>query len=507
MRVFAKSIAFLFVLWHIQSCQGQVKQLGLDRKPVVAGSFYPSDAKKLNAQLELFFNEVDDKTIEEGLAAIIVPHAGYVFSGGVAAMAYCKIDPQKSYERIFLIGSSHHVLLSGASIYNRGKYQTPLGKVEVDTELANSLITQNKLLDYAPDAHNREHSLEVQVPFLQYWLKKPFKIVPIVIGTQTPETCKKLSKILEPYFTSENLFVVSSDFSHYPTYDDAKIIDNITGEAILENSPEAFIQAIKGNEKKQVPGLATSCCGWTSVLTLLNSTSEQPGIKVRHIKYLNSGDSQYGGHDRVVGYHSFSFVRESSTKAQGEFILTTEDKQILLAIARESIEARLAGKPYPKVDVDKLPENLKKNCGAFVTLNKHSQLRGCIGHFVPKEPLYRVVQEMAVAAAFNDHRFSPLVKAEMSTIDIEISVLTPLKRIYSVDDFMLGDQGIYIIKGNRSGTFLPQVAESTHWNKEEFLGHCARDKAGIGWEGWKDAELYTYEALVFDEKELLSHEE
>ena len=434
----------------------------------------------------------------------MVPHAGYVFSGQVAATAYCKIDPQKTFKRIFIIGSSHHVYINGASVYNQGDYQTPLGIVPVDIELANSLIKQNKLINFVPDAHAKEHSIEVQLPFLQYWMKKPFKIVPIIIGTQSPEICTSLSEILAPYFTLDNLFVISSDFSHYPTYDNAIMVDKITGDAILDNSPDVFIDVINKNEKEHVSDLATSCCGWTSVLTLLNITTNQPGIEVKKIKYMNSGDTRYSDKERVVGYYSIIFTRSETSKNMDEFILTTNDKITLLKIARETIIANIENKPSPQVEEDKLSENLKKNCGAFVTLNKNEHLRGCIGCFNANEPLYKVVQQMATAAAFSDHRFNPVVGTEMNSIDIEISVLTPLKRISTIDDFTLGKQGIYIIKGNRSGTFLPQVSESTGWTKEEFLGHCAQDKAGIGWDGWKSAELYTYEALVFDEKELLS---
>ena len=136
-----------------------------------------------------------------------------------------------------------------------------------------------------------------------------------------------------------------------------------------------------------------------------------------------------------------------------------------------------------------------------MTLNEHHQLRGCIGRFDADEPLFKVVQCMAAASASQDYRFSPVEPSEVKNLQIEISVLTPMRKISSIDQFELGKQGIYMKKGNRAGTFLPQVAQETNWTKEEFLGHCAQDKAGIGWDGWKDAELYVYEALVFGEPE------
>jgi len=507
MKALVLQITIIICFLGIYSCQGKEPQNKKVRQPAVAGSFYPADAKSLKAQIDLFFNNLGDTAIDEKIAAIIVPHAGYVFSGQVAASAYAKLDPEKSFSRIFVIGTSHHVLLNGASIYNKGDYQTPLGIVTVDTELANKLIDENRQIKYVPEAHAEEHSVEVQLPFLQYRLKKPFKIIPMVIGTQSAETCKKLAEILKPYFTPGNLFVISSDFSHYPSYQDAIKNDEATGNAVASNSPAVFVQTILANEKKNTPGLVTSCCGWSSVLTLLDITSEQRDIHVEHIKYMNSGDTQYGDKDRVVGYHAFIFTRGNKARTGIDFKLNPNDKRTLLKIARESIDSKLENKPVSEIDAGELSGNVKANCGAFVTLTKKGNLRGCIGRFTASEPLYKVVQEMARTAAFSDTRFLPVTKREMKDIDVEISVLTPLKRIYSIDEFTLGKQGIYIIKGNRSGTFLPQVAESTGWNKEEFMGHCARDKAGIGWDGWKDADLYTYEALVFDEKELMTSEQ
>ncbi|MCD6598927.1 MAG: AmmeMemoRadiSam system protein A, partial [Bacteroidales bacterium] len=155
------------------------------------------------------------------------------------------------------------------------------------------------------------------------------------------------------------------------------------------------------------------------------------------------------------------------------------------------------------IDTSNFSKTLLAPAGAFVTLHTaEGQLRGCIGRFQPEAPLYKVVKEMAVSAALNDYRFSPLKSAEIPSVDIEISVLTPLKKIQSIDELELGKDGIYIKKDSRSGTFLPQVAESTGWSKEEFLGHCSRDKAGLGWDGWKDARLYTYQAIIFSEKEM-----
>lgn len=495
---------WIFALFVIPvACHSQVNKTKTgDRQPVVAGTYYPSDPVQLKNQLVGFFKVAGEPESFGNVAAIIAPHAGYVFSGQVASLAYARLDPDKKYQTVFIIGTSHHLLLDGASVYNRGHFITPFGAVEVDTAIANEIIRNNKLFEFVPDAHDKEHSLEVQLPFLQFRLKNKFKIVPIVIGTQSDKTCKKLAETLKPYLTDENFFVVSSDFSHYPDYNNALIVDKNTGEAIAENSPTKFVGAIRKNISLNIPGLSTSCCGWSSVLTLLNITSEANNISAQHLGYTNSGDTQYGDKNKVVGYHAFVFTRNTPEKATG-FSLSNSEKKQLLEVARHTIRSYLEEGGIPYLNPSQFSDNLQTPCGAFVTLNKNGNLRGCIGRFMATEPLYKIVQQMAIAAAFQDARFQPVVEDELEDLEVEISVLTPLKRIKSIKEFELGKHGIYMAKGNRSGTFLPQVAEDTGWTAEEFLGHCARDKAGIGWDGWKDADLYTYEALVFSEKEIL----
>jgi AmmeMemoRadiSam system protein B len=210
-----------FILMIVSlSCRGQDSKRESDnvRKPAVAGSFYPSDPSQLKSQIESYFQALANKPVRSDVAAVIVPHAGYVFSGEVAASAFAQIDPEREYERIFLIGTSHLMYMNGASIYKTGDFSTPLGIVKVDTELAGKLIKENSVFEDIPEAHGQEHSLEVQLPFLQCRFKKPFKIVPIIIGTQSIATCHKIANALKPWFNDKNLFVISSDFSHYPTY-------------------------------------------------------------------------------------------------------------------------------------------------------------------------------------------------------------------------------------------------------------------------------------------------
>jgi AmmeMemoRadiSam system protein A len=347
---------------------------------------------------------------------------------------------------------------------------------------------------YKRAAHDREHCLEVQLPFLQRRYEEVPPIVPIIISTNDYHKLKRIAEVLKPYFTDDNLFVISSDFSHYPTYDAACEVDARTGKAIETGNVEEFIKTIESNAQRDIPNLATSACGAFAIITLMMMLDDNYSVK--HIMYQNSGDIDNHDHSRVVGYHSFAILRNGQQQTNTDFRLSDEDKRMLKDIALQSITDSLDGK---RINSSLYTQNatLKQQCGAFVSLHKHGRLRGCIGHFGEDYPLHEIVAEMARAAAFEDPRFMPVTKDELDDIDIEISVLTPMRRIKSLDEFELRRHGIYIKKGHRSGTFLPQVADEVNWTKEEFVGHCSQDKAGLGWDGWRDAELYVYEAIVF----------
>ena len=484
------------LLLSLLSCtNGQEKTS--DRQPAVAGGFYPADPGQLTGELTRLFAGVDRSRSAEEVLAVIVPHAGYVYSGGVAASGYAKLDPEKTYENIFIIGPSHYVGFEGGAVFTTGNFVTPLGTVVVNRELGRQLTRKEPLFSDRTDAHDREHSVEVQIPFLQHVLKHPFTIVPIVVGSNSPAVCKRLGNALRPYFTAKNLFVISSDFSHYPSSTDAVAVDKLTADAVCSNSPETLLATLKANENKGIPNLETSLCGWSAVLTFLSMSSSER-VTFSRVLYRNSGDAGIGDKQRVVGYWSIIVT----TPPQHSSSLDEGDKAAILKLARETITSYLSNGTIPSTDPSSFSPSLQEAYGAFVTLNVHGNLRGCIGRFEPVDPLYKTIQSMAVAAATQDPRFVPLRAEELKNIEIEISVLTPLRRIHSIEEFQLGKHGIYMRKGDRSGTFLPQVAKETGWTKEEFLGHCAEEKAGIGWDGWKDAELYVYEAIVFGEKEL-----
>ena len=492
-----KLVLIVMIMIHSvgNACSSSEKKI---RMPAVAGAFYPADADTLRETVASFLSEASSVKADKEVQAVIVPHAGYVYSGAIASKAIKAIPADAAYKRIFLLGPSHRAAFDGASVNGAfDSYATPLGEVQIDKEACEALLRADTVFTYVPEAHAREHCLEVQLPFLQVHLHNVPSIVPIIIGTQDLSKLKKIAQALQPYFTSENLFVISSDFSHYPSYEDANRVDKATGEAIESGSLRKFLDALEKNARKGVPRLATSACGQSPIAVLLLLMEGRNDLQVRHLAYCNSGDAVYGDKDRVVGYHAFLIVKKAEADA---FALTGEERAQLLQIARKSIDYELARKTDLPYDSTKMSPALQQHCGVFVTLHKGGKLRGCIGNLIGFLPLYRLVANMAKLAAFEDPRFYPVKESEMKDIDIEISVLSPLRKIQSIDEFQLGRHGIYIIKGEHRGTFLPQVAEETGWTKEEFLGHCARDKAGLAWNGWKDAELYVYEAIVFGEE-------
>ena len=507
-----KTILLILTTTMMMNCKGQTA-VPTVRPATQAGRFYEGNPQVLSHEVDsLLARHANDGTYDN-VAALIVPHAGYYFSGNVAASAYMALDSTKQYKRIFLLGPSHHEWLDGASVNTEADYYaTPLGQVKVDhetavklttdcTDLTDSASNTDKILFYEPKAHDREHCLEVQLPFLQRFFtlhsslstKEVPPIVPIIISTNDFQKLQQIAETLKPYFTDENLFIVSSDFSHYPSYDDACAVDAKTGKAIESGDVSQFIATIQANARSGIRNLATSACGELAIVTLMLMMDSQ--YQVKHLLYQNSGDIDNYDPTRVVGYHAFAILRgEEKT-----FSLSDKEKKTLKDIAYNSIKDSLDGKPVAVANSSLfiLHSSLKEKCGAFVSLHKQGRLRGCIGHFGEDVPLYEIVAEMARAAAFEDPRFQPVTHDELDDLDIEISILTPMRRIQSLDEFQLHKHGIYIKKGYRSGTFLPQVADEVNWTKEEFVGHCSQDKAGLGWDGWRDAELYVYEAIVF----------
>ena len=337
----------------MNSCKGQTAT-PVVRPSTQAGRFYEGNPQLLSHEIDsLLARHANDQKFDS-VAALIVPHAGYYFSGNVATSAYTQLNPKKPYKRIFLLGPSHHEWLNGASVNSEvDYYATPLGNVPVDREVVHQLIEADSVFSYQPKAHDREHCLEVQLPFLQRRLGDVPPIVPIIISTNDFSKLKRMAEVLKPWLTDENLFVISSDFSHYPSYEDAQKVDAKTGKAIESGDVEQLIATIEANERSGIRNLATSACGEFPIITLMLMLDSQ--YQIKHLMYQNSGDIDNYDHSRVVGYHAFAIFRG---KEKG-FSLSDDDKRTLKQIAYESIKDSLDGKP-----------NLMNNVKSFMLKQK-----------------------------------------------------------------------------------------------------------------------------------------
>lgn len=473
------------------------------RQPAVAGGFYPASPAELKRMIDGFLSNVPKGEVKERIYALISPHAGYQFSGQVAAYSFKELEG-RHFDTVIIIGPSHHVRLDGASVGDWNFYETPLGRVEVDRKMARKIREYSPKLSFLPSAHQREHSVEVEVPFLQMVLKD-FLIVPVVMGNPTQENCQILAQaVLEAIGDRRVLLVASTDMSHYPSYENARRVDLHTLSAIESFAPQKVFQSDRDILSRGIPNLGCTLCGLGPVVTVMMMAKRLGAEKVKVLHYANSGDVVVGGaksRDRVVGYGAVVFyTAKIETEGGKPMDVTDEDKAELLRIARTTLEHILRKEGPPEFEPKS--ERLKERRGAFVTLTNQGRLRGCIGHFPADTPLYKIVSQMAIAAATQDYRFfyNPVTLQELDQIRIEISILSPMKRITDVNQIRMGVDGIYIRQGAQAGTFLPQVATETGWSREEFLNHCCQDKAGLPPECWKKgAEIYTYTATVFHE--------
>jgi AmmeMemoRadiSam system protein B/AmmeMemoRadiSam system protein A len=497
-------IVIILLISIITAMEIHSQNIPADRQPVVAGRFYPADKETLTKDITKLFTECRKSQETLKVRAIISPHAGYVFSGKIAAAAFSTTPKNAEYKNIFIIGSSHVMAFDGASVYNKGDFITPLGRAIVNREIADKLKNDNKVFNFPVDAHLQDHCLEVQIPFIQYYYTHTPTIIPIIIGTDNTSIIKTIANVLKPWFTPDNLFVISSDFSHYPSYKDAVENDNLTAAGLISGDPNTFLAVLRKNSEKNIPDLVTSMCGWTSGLLLLDIAGGNNNLGFRKIDYCNSGDTPYGEKDKVVGYHAIALIdkEQNSQKEKltsDEFTFSKKEKEQLFSIARNSIRTMLYENKNITIEEKQIPEALKKNLGAFVTLKIDGVLRGCIGRFISSDPLYELVKASALSSAFEDPRFPPLTMSDYDKIEIEITVLGPLRKINNINEIVLGKHGIYIKKDFRSGTMLPQVATEYGWTVEQFLGYTSRDKAGLGWDGWKDAEIFIYDGMVLEE--------
>jgi len=461
------------------------------REPIMAGQFYPSDKNDLLKEINHFLEQVKLSETKEQIKALIVPHAGYDFSGQTAAYAFKAVQGQE-INKVILIGSSHNEYLQGAVIDGNDFWKTPIGNVDLDNDLRDLLIKDSEFFKIDSVPHKPEHSLEVEVPFLQIVLKD-FKILPILISHQLKDNeLEEISQILSKYIDKKTLVVASSDMSHYPDYENANYADKKIIEAILTGKLSVLKEVIMKIESEDIANLSVCLCAQKAVELVVRLMEKINDSQVELLQYTNSGGMDIGDPLRVVGYGSFAFIEKPSN-----FNLNENQKQKLLEIAKTSVEKYVLEGKLSDFNIE--DELLNEKLGAFVTLKKNGQLRGCIGSFEPDIPLYQVVSQMAVSAAIKDRRFNPVEKNELNDLEYEISVLSPLKKINSWEEIEIGKHGVQVKKGLNSGVFLPQVAVENNWDLNKFMGELCFQKAGLDWNCWKsdEVDIHIFTADVF----------
>ncbi|HPR65053.1 MAG TPA: AmmeMemoRadiSam system protein B [Thermoanaerobaculia bacterium] len=474
------------------------------RSSAVAGSWYPGDPGALRKMVEGYLAEAGKEKRNGTISALIVPHAGYVYSAGVAAHAYSEVKGG-SYDRVILLGTSHYSGHRGLSVGDYSAYQTPLGDIPVDREAVKKLL-KHKGVSFIPSAHVREHSLEAQLPFLQVVLPN-VPIVTILPGHATPlEDDPELVEAIREVVDDRTLVIVSTDFTHYGRRFDyvpfdqdiarrLKALDLGAFHLLSSSDPADFQMYLDITE--------ASICGQRALRLLM---SLFPGAKYELLKYATSGDLT-GDYSTCVSYVAGAVIPApgSPSKRQAAHPLSGSldagEKEVLLRLARATLEARLLGSGSLSDALLAVPStgHLREIAGAFVTLNKDGNLRGCIGYIEGIKPLYQAVVDNAISASSRDYRFHPVKADELKDISVEVSVLSPLKPVDSWSEIKLGTHGVILQKGGRRAVFLPQVATETGWSLEEFLSHLAQ-KAGLPGDAWREgAEFEVFTAEVFHE--------
>ena len=473
------------------------------RKPAVAGTFYPGHPVELTKTLATLYSEVDKIAIEGRPLGLIVPHAGYPYSGKIAAKAY-KLLAGEEYDTVVIISPSHTVFFKGASVFEGNGYETPLGVVEIDTELSEKIASIHPLvylssMGHASGATRGEHALEVQLPFLQQMLGR-FKLVAIVMGEQEEDGVRALGGALATALKETNtLLIASSDLSHFHSEKNARRLDRTIQEAVEKYDPSLLLDTLSDGKGE--------ACGGGPIASVMMAAQRLGASTMRLVDYSTSAETT-GDFDEVVGYLSAVMVAGKEVKARkleiGQPVSPPPDKDLpvdamgreyLRAVAHDAVAAALKKEDYLPPSNEQL-ELVEK--GAFVSLHIEGQLRGCIGQIRGRGPLPKVIAEMAVAAAFDDPRFDPVTIDELKDLEIEISVLSRLYRIRDISKIEVGRDGLMVKLDLHSGLLLPQVAVESGWSSVQFLEQTCL-KAGLPKNSYKDsqAEIYRFEAEVF----------
>lgn len=449
------------------------------RPAAVAGMFYSADCAELSAQVDELLGAAADERNQPAPKAIIVPHAGYVYSGATAARAYARIAQLRgTIRRVVLLGPAHRVHVRGIALPEAEAFATPLGEVAVDLDAVRQLSSLRQVVAARP-VHVAEHALEVQLPFLIQTLGA-FKLVPLVVGEATPSMVAEVLELL--WGGAETLIVISSDLSHYHAYREAVKLDARTVAAILARG-----QCITHEQ----------ACGATPINGLMQ-VAQRRGLAVELIDQCNSGDTA-GDRQRVVGYASFAVYERKSAETVVPQWFPVSGGIVLMSLARAAIERSLGLTPSYEMNA----AWLEREAAVFVSLTTaDGALRGCIGSLEAHRTLEDDVAQNAVAAALRDPRFAPVRAEELDALRIEVSLLTtPAPMQFASEEDALAQlrpqqDGLIFAAAGRRSTFLPQVWEQIPAPRE-FLAQL-KLKAGLPRDYWSaDVQLWRYGAAKF----------
>jgi AmmeMemoRadiSam system protein B/AmmeMemoRadiSam system protein A len=468
------------------------------RKAMVADAFYPGNYEELKSALNSYIGEENTLSSGNEVIGLIAPHAGYVFSGKVAGTAYRELKGRK-YDAVIIIAPSHVSGFPGSSVFSGDAYETPLGIVKVDKELAKSISKGGGLLKYSTEGHEwdgprGEHSLEVQLPFIQSVLPD-VPIIPIIMGSQNFESCDQLMQSIVKSVKESGkkaLLVASSDLSHFHDEETAHILDS---------------QIVSAFENFQYFKLASQfftrrweACGGGPIVTVMMAAELLGANKCSVCKYATSADSEYPtGKSKVVGYLS-GVIAKSSQPEELLPQLTEEDKEQILNAAKVGVKNAVYGNDE-EIALTAEFEKLNKSYATFVTITKNGNLRGCMGHIYSDLPLLEEIRETSKLASQRDYRFGPIETDEMKDLGYEVTILSRMIRILDINQIEIGRDGLYIKLGNSSGLLLPQVASERNWDRETFLYNLCQ-KAGLNNNDYKnpDAQIYSFRAIVINDK-------
>ena len=523
MRPTSRIVGVLAVsLLAASACQADRTDARVRSAECADNMWYPGNADTLAKQIDGYIAKADPPSLPGKPAALISPHAGIRFSGPIAAAAYKTLKGHQ-YKRVIVLGLSHrHQFAGGAILPNVTAYGTPLGNIPLDRAACDRLLSTPEFEPHE-EVHRQEHSLEIQLPFLQRVLGE-FLLIPVMIGKIDLAMYDRMTAAMAPLVDGDTLVVASTDFTHYgrrfmfvPFTDDVpenlKRIDTSAADQIMALDAGGFLRKLEengvGNPNYRRPQTVCGRGPVTFLITLLNKVGTYKGIR---LAYDTSG-RMTGDWANSVSYMAIGFVKtgdkpraKAATPKSNGASLSAAERATLLQIARDSATAALTGKKpiNPRLPKYTLTDVMKADGGAFVTLRNQGRLRGCIGTIIARGPLVDSVVENAVHAATRDWRFraNPVTAGEMKDITVEISVLSPPRLVDGPDKIELGKHGVILTRGTRRSVYLPQVATETRWDLETFLSHLSQ-KANLPADAWRrhGTRLEVFTAEVFGEPE------